>query len=238
MSVLTNVQRIGSFTSSEIWKLTKLAKNGKDFGVPALTYIEEKNMERRLGRSLTTEVDARATTWGKTLERFAFEQLGFDYDLCSQDSIVHPTIPFWTGTPDVRKPNSVGDIKCPLTLKSFCGLVDQIIANQPELTIECIRENHSDGEKYFWQLVSNAILTDSEYAELIVFCPYQSQLPEIKLMADDVYWIANAEDHDLPYLIDGGYYSNINVIRLHVTQADKDRLTECVLRAGEYLTQG
>jgi hypothetical protein len=103
MSVLNNEIRIGNFTSSEIVALTKKGKGAMGFGAPAITYIEETNMERRLGRSLTDESRARPLTWGKLLESRAFDLLPLEYSLSSQDSIQHPTIPYWSETKKAAK---------------------------------------------------------------------------------------------------------------------------------------
>ena len=142
MTILSNPSRIGRFTSSEIHKLLSVGtrdmtaeekaahkmlfpksqkKTIKDgFGDAALTYIEETNMARRLGRSLTNETNSRETSWGKCLEPIAFDKLGFDYELVSSETITHPDIPYWGGSPDLIKPGTVGDIKCPMTLKTSC----------------------------------------------------------------------------------------------------------------------
>jgi len=239
--MINNQPRIGAFTSSEIVALTTKDKSGKGFGKPALTYIEECNMERRLGRSLTDEVNARPLTWGKLIEGRVFDLLGLEYTLTSTDTIVHPTIPYWAGSPDGGKyqPKTVIDIKCPITLKSFCQLVDAGAKGG----IEQIREDHKDGDKYYWQLVCNAILTGSDRAELIVYMPYRSELADIRHLAASVdatqmgkhYWIAMAMDDELPFLLDGGYYKNLNVFGFDIPEADKRFLTECVLRAGEML---
>lgn len=241
MAIFSNQNRIGNFTSSEIGALMKKGKDGKSFGVPALTYINETNIERRLGRSLTDEVNARPLTWGKLLEGRVFELLGLEYSLTSTDTIVHPDIPFWAGSPDGKKekPKTIIDIKAPMTLKSFCQLVDAGL----EGGIDQIRADHKDGEKFFWQLVSNAIITGSDWAELIVYMPYQSEIQDVKVMAMQVsgelmgkhYWIANALDDELPFIHDGGYYKNLNVFSFEVPQADKDALTEAVLKAGKML---
>jgi hypothetical protein len=188
-------------------------------------------MSRRLGRSLTSETNARPTTWGKLCEPFAYQKLGFDYDLVSDVTLVHPDYPFWVGSPDVTKTDTVGDIKCPMTLKSFCTFVDAV-------GIGMIRKEHTDGEKYYWQLVSNSILTNSTYAELIVFVPYRADLQELRLMAMDVKeyrWVEYADDWELPFLIEGKHYQDLNIIRFEVPQSDKDLLTECVERAGKLL---
>lgn len=239
--MINNIPRIGNFTSSEIGNLMKKDRSGKGFGSPALTYIEECNMERRLGRSITDEVNARPLLWGKLLEGRAFNMLGLEYTLTSKDTIVHPTIPYWAGSPDGGKdePKTVTDIKCPITLKSFCQLVD----NYREGGMDAVRAEHKDGDKYYWQIVSNAILTDSDFGELIVYMPYKSELAEIRMMVQllpgDVigkyYWIASAMDDELPYLLDGGFYKNVNILSFPIPEADKKALTDTVLRAGEML---
>lgn len=233
MTIISNQSRVGNFTSSEIYNLLKKDRSGKGFGVPAMTYIEERNMARRLGRSLTTETNARPTTWGKCLEPFAYRKLGFDYELVSDVTIQHPDIPYWCGSPDLIGNNIVGDIKCPMTLKSFCQLVDCGVDG-----IEQVRTNHPSGEQYYFQLVSNAILTNSDFAELIIYVPYRSDLDEIRLTASDnkaFKWIEYADDYELPWLIEGGHYQDLNVIRFHVPQSDKDLLTNAVIEAGKLL---
>lgn len=242
--MINNSARIGNFTSSEIVALTAKARDKKSFGTAALTYIEETNMERRLCRSLTDEVNARPLTWGKLLEYHVFDQLGLEYQLISNETIVHPEINYWSGSPDGETEDSVSDIKCPLTLKSFCQLVQPIYDGLTGIdAMAAIRENHKDGEKFYWQLVSNAILLKKKFAELIVYMPYLSEIPAIKMLASAVdgdkaskhYWIAMALDDELPFLIDGGYYKNLNIIRFEVPESDKKLLTDCVLEAGKML---
>lgn len=238
--MINNTARVGNFTSSEIAALTKLAKDGKSFGTPAMTYISECNMERRLGRSITDEVNAKPLVWGKLLEGLVFDLLGLEYILVSQETCVHNSIPYWSGSPDgVKDFDTVIDIKCPLTLKSFCQLVDPLYQGLDGIhAMTAIRETHKDGEKYYWQLVSNAILKNAPYAELIVYMPFYSELPAIRSAAEGnkgAYWIWGASDDELPNLVEGGYYKNLNVIRFEVPQEDKDYLTERVMAAGKLL---
>ncbi len=228
-SIINNVNRIGNFTSSNIFKLMTNGKSAGSLGKPALEYVAECNMERRLQRSLTTESNARPLVWGKSVEYIVFNKLSAEYYPVSDETITHKTMTYWSGSPDMVKPSEsvVVDCKCPITLKSFCELVDSE-------TIENIRDNHKDGDKYFWQLVSNAILTDSNFAELIVYCPYKSELEMIREESVD-YFIVKGTDDDLPWLHDGGHYKNLNIIRFEVKQSDKDSLTARVLEAGKYL---
>jgi hypothetical protein len=228
--------RNGNFTSSEIFNLMKEGKAKGSFGVPALNYIEQKNIERRLGRGLDCESSAKPLVWGKLLERRVFDLLGLEYSLCSQETIRHPEFDYWYGSPDGLRHDeqkAVIDIKCPYTLLSFVQLVECKTVNE-------LIDNHKDGEKYFWQLVSNAILTDSDYAELIVYAPYLSELMDIRAMAageKDATWIALSEDNDLPFLLDGGYYKNINILRFEVKEEVKKMLTDRVVEAGKLLTK-
>lgn len=233
--------RIGRFTSSEIAALMTSDRSGKSFGKPTLTYIEEKNMERRLGRSLNTEISGKPINWGNCLEPYIFEEmLELEYSYHSDETISHPDYDFWAGSPDGSKQDStVVDTKAPFTLKSFCQLVQPLYDGLIGMdAMSAIRENHKEGDTYYWQLVSNAILTNSKYAELIVFCPYQSELSTIRLLADgtpDYYFIWASEDKDVPYLPNNGYYKNLNVIRFEVPEEDKIALTQRVVEAGKML---
>lgn len=236
--------RGGNFSSSEIFALMSKDKAGTGFGAPGKTYIEEKNMERRLQRYLDSETNARPISWGNLCEkRVLYELLGTEYQPMSTETILHPDIKYWCGSPDAVKEvegegKTVVDVKSPMTLKSYCQLADCY-------TIDEVRTNHKDGEKFFWQLTSNAILTDSQFAELIVYVPYRSELDAIRELTQTLdtdeqskfSWIFWAHDSDLPYLVDGGYYKNIHVIRWEVKQEDKDLLTARVLAAGNLLKE-
>jgi hypothetical protein len=241
MSNLSEI-RTGNFTSSEIFRLMKPGKSKGSWSVDAQTYIDECNRERRLGRSIEVQTDARPLSWGKCVEKRAFNVLGLEYTLCSNVTDQHPTIPYWVGTKDATKTDVVADLKCPLTLTSFCQLVDPYYENgkliHEGLTIEAVRENHRDGEKFYWQIVSNAILTGKDKGELIIYVPYERELEEIKTLADgnpDYYWIWVADNSKLPYLIEGKHYKNVNVIAFNIHKEDKELLTERVLTCGKQL---
>ena len=137
------------FTSSEIYNLTKKDRSGKNFGQAALTYIEEKNFERKLGRRLSEQISARPLEWGKLVEQRAFEVLGLEYQLVSDMTIEHPLYPeFWAGSPDGVKNGVVMDIKCPSTLKSFCQFYE---INDKESLID----NHKSGDRKSTRLNSS-----------------------------------------------------------------------------------
>ena len=71
-----------------------------------------------------------------------------------------------------------------------------------------------------------------------MYVPYQSELPAIREMANNydgdqnkVAFLNWANDEDLPYLVDGGYYKNLNTLRWEASEADKKVLTNKVIEA-------
>lgn len=245
--------RNGNFTSSKIGLLMTEGRKAGSLGAPALSYIEELNMERRLGRALCDDVDARALSWGKLCEIRVFELLGLEYTLCSQETLSHPTISCWKGSPDAKcEGGKVAEIKCPKTLKAFCLSVDPYNdyengIHYDALTIEAYRANLKEGkkgDKHYWQTVSNGILTYSDQGELIIYCPYQSELQAIRELAANFdgdkqfryKWIADAPDDELPHLVDGGHYKNLNIISFPITDEIKAALTVQVINCSQLLT--
>lgn len=266
--MINNIERIGNFTSSEIYQLTtdgtrpmtkeekdafvenggdKRKKNCWDFGKSFYSYVDEKNMERKLMRSLDAETGARPLAWGKLVEEYVFsnwDMIGMDYHYHSQETIIHPKIKCWSGSPDAEKhgeKKTVVDLKCPWTLKSFCTLVDSFEKGG----IDQLRKDHKDGEKYYWQLVSNAILTDSQCGELIVYCPYVDELENIQEFADQYdgalknqyFFIYVGSALELPCIIRGQHYKNINHLSFDIPQEDKDFLTKRVKEGRKLLIQ-
>ena len=218
-----------------------LKGRGKNPSVRTLEYIEEVKIERRLGRRLNSNESSRPTSWGSVIEsRVATILAGdnpFEYKYASSDTLTHPTISDWCGTPDLVGADKVADIKCPYTLKSFVKLSDICLAQDSDKLKQQFPE-------YYWQLVSNAIITGKDKAELIVYCPYQSELDSIREnianlddtdLQTDSQWIAFSPDEKLPYLPDGGYYHNLNRFEFVVTVEDKNLLTQAVENASQQL---
>lgn len=239
MSQLTDEQksnRWGNFTSSGIGDLMTNAKKAGELSSKALQYIAERNMERRLGRGLGHDATSYATSWGHLVEQVAFDAItSLGYKLCSDETVKHTKINCWMGSPDGYGDDkeTVFDIKCPWTMKSFCQLADC------KTPADLLNANDFS-YKYYWQLVSNAILTKSKYAELIVYCPYRDELDAIreraKTLGDHEYqFVTYATDYKLPYLNRGGHYKNLNILRWEVSEADKSALTARVIEASEKL---
>lgn len=224
-------------------------------GKAAITYINQCNLERKLGRSLDSDIEARPLSWGKFVEGLLFSLLGEDYTYNSNDTLIHPLYPFWLGSPDgFRKSTkkTLAEAKCPYTLESFCKLVGPIYEGLEGMdAINALRNGyvdktgllqppHADMEKYYWQQVSNSCIDDCESSDFIIYCPYESELEVIQKLAVEsgnpsLYFIANANKNALPYIKDDGYYKNINIISFDIDQNDKDFLTETIKKASKYL---
>lgn len=277
-SINSNKERVGNATSSEIVALLSMGsrpmtdleleehkkQNPKSRkttiecwpGPAALTYIRECNFERRHGRSITADIDARPLSWGTLAEQFVFDhKLGHEYILCSDITLSHPTIKHWKGSPDALKTTPkkvVSDVKCPQTLTSFSTLIEPSFHGlKGKEWMDAIRfgftgkdgieyPKHSDGEKFYWQLVSNAAITESTHAELIVFCPFEDDIDRIRLMAQEngdgkFMWIAFATLEQLPYLKKSGAYEDVYVIQFEVPKEDITLLTSRVIQMGRML---
>lgn len=245
-SIKTNISRVGNFTSSEIVALTALATDRISFGKPAWTYIEECNMERRLGRSLNEEGSAKPLAWGTVGEKRVFDILPTKYRLTSNVTLINPLANCHVGSPDgdIKSEDVTAEIKCPMTLKSFCNLVDPIYNGLSGMeAMERIREKHKDGDKFYWQIVSNSILQGTKFGELIVYMPYRSELQSIRDLAGEIddqnlykyYWIVNSNDDELPFLLEDGFYKNINTIRFEIPEKDKTFLMARIYMAGKLL---
>lgn len=222
-------------------------------GQKAITYIRETNMERRLDGPLEIESNARPLLWGKLLEVILFAWLGIEYSLKSSETILHKILRWWAGSPDGEKTDTVIDMKAPYTRKSFCMLVQPLYDGLTgKAAMDAIRfgykdnngfdhDKHPDGEKYYWQLVGGAVLLNKKFAELIVYMPYESEVEAIKAEAmkekhgGKYFFISMANEGELPFLPEDGYYKNINIIRFEVPEEDKLLLTKRVLQGGQLL---
>ena len=227
----------GNFNSSSIWKLTKLARNKKDFGQVALTYIQEKKFERRLGRYLSSDVKARPLDWGNVCEPLAFDRISMGWKLTSVDGYrKHPQIQCWTGIKDIEKDFEIGDIKCPYTLNSFCQLYEALEIKDDTEMIEALK-SLQDGYKYFYQLVSGAILEGVQRATLAIFCPYKDELKEVRAKAAEhgVEWLSYTSYQQLPYLIEGEGYENIFERSFEIPKEEIEFLIKQVEKAEKLL---
>lgn len=237
-----NAPRHGTFSSSQVHKLIKKGRS-TPFSAAGDTYIKQVSYERRLGRAIGTETQTRPTSWGNVCEDYVYDKyFGLEYEFTNKTRFVHKDYPFFSGAPDLiqRKLSVVGDIKCP-QLEKFC---DRIMAHKQG--IEVFKEAHPED---YWQLVSNAVLLDSngiktDYGLSVIFCPYQEEVADLVAFITDhldpdlqrqASWMSWATADEMPYLIKGRQFDNINKFVFEIPQEDKELLLNRVIEANNLL---
>lgn len=230
--------RAGRFTSSQIYRLLGSASVRS-------TYIEETRMERRLNRVLDTDFWSKATSWGYLMEILAFNELGLEYEMTTNETLTHPTLPeYWSGTPDFTAPNKVAEVKG-YEFKKWVKLTDAILEAQKtdDLTVlKSLKDSRGKGKEY-WQVVSNAIIAKKPKAEIITKMPYESDFELIRKFVEDidpnkspwmaelyeaVKWVQWADKSKLPLLPDDGYYKSLNRYEFTIPLEDITLLTATV----------
>lgn len=244
--MVETVERIGRFTSSQIWKLTTLAKNGIDFGAPALTYIEEKRAERSLGRSVDLGKGNQSTVWGNVMEYYCDKfHLGLEYKMASKQTDVNPKYPFHSGTKDFTREEVAGDIKC-FEPKKFYELTMSLIKlNEELITLE---EFKKEEKEVYWQVVSNCVILGKPKGEIISYCPTENQLMEIRAEIEDTNvleklgidpwrarFIFEEPIHKLPYVKNPNFPNFTNYV-FDIPTEDIIFLTKCIRNAEKLLT--
>lgn len=233
-----NELRVGRFTSSEIYKLMRLHTSNKSL---ALTYIEEKRIERRLGKTIESASYSQPMAWGKFMELVVFNRLGTDYKTATQETVEHPEFKgIWAGSLDFkdRKETFIAELKC-YQLKNFAKYTDCLLKQDISLL-------KKDFEKEYWQIVSNSDIHGTDLGEGITFAPYEKDMDFIRDLAENYdapdQWqyrfIAEKPNWDLPCIKDDGYYKDLNKFRFEVPKEDKELLRETVIKANKILLDG
>jgi hypothetical protein len=223
--------RIGMFSSSGCVALMLDGRKQGEKSTKFDTYVKKKWQERKAKRSLSLETYDKKLMWGKFCEHWIMyvnpQLIGFEYTLSPNTTLEHPKFKgYFVGSRDGlnNNTNAVIDIKCPFTLDSFCDFADC-------KNIQDVRDKHTDGEKYYWQLVGNASIHGTNKAELIVFMPNEEHLQNISLYAvngkhdfdSKVYFIGMAEPNTLPFLPTESEYSNLLKFEFEIPQSDFDK---------------
>lgn len=263
MSIIENKDRVGRFTSSQVYKLIGMGskpmtkeeladfkiqnpgskKRNKSCGFSqlGLTYISEKKLERRMGRSLDVGSYSQPAAWGNFMELVIFNLLGLEYTIESLTTVLHPDKflgKYWGGSVDLTVPNvKVAEIKC-YQPKNFGFYADCLMKKD----IELFKKEFS---AEYWQIISNSVIHNVDLGEAILYMPFESEMEEIKQLATDYEgdekwkyrFIAEKPISELPCLPDGGYYDNIVKFEFNIPKEDKkfliSRIKEAIILLNE-----
>lgn len=267
--MINNANRIGRLTSSKISVLTVMGsremtdeeleahkkENPKSrkkniesgFGAGAITYIRQRRAERSLGRSIDTAFYSQAMSWGKFCEAYLFWKkglIGLEYSLVSQDTVIHPEYPFWSGSPDLVTKMKLAEIKCYYPENFY--YYSSVLISEDLVALK------KDFREEYWQIISNACILKKERGEAIAFMPTEEQLIEMrqlveetdfveKQMKDDPWkyrFIAEKPMYELPYIPAGIEYPSLVKFEFEIPKEDKEFLTQRVIEAEALLVSG
>lgn len=180
-------QRLGKFTSSEIWKLMGNGRvKGNPFSQTAMTYIKTKAAELITGER-TPDVNSNAIEYGRSMESEAFEVFN---RLLPDLGAVHYGISvpkfyeygdFAGGSPDGETglDEAVIEIKCPYN--STNHIVHLLLNDGNDLKAEC--------EDYYWQVQANMLFTGRHKAYFISYDPrvvkFEHRIKVLEVYADE-----------------------------------------------------
>lgn len=161
-------ERLGKFTSSEIYKLMKSGK-GKDkyFADTATTYIKSKLAELITGER-TPDVSSNAIEYGRSMEPEAFEvfkRLRPELNPVHFGISVPKFFPFGDfagGSPDGQtSDNGIIEIKCPYNSTNHIE----------HLLLETQEDFKEYTPAYYWQVQANILFTGTDKAYFISYDP-------------------------------------------------------------------
>jgi hypothetical protein len=231
-----NDVRTGRFTSSTIIDLMSNGRKADEVGAPFYAACKRVAAEKIFGTKAKSSGESFSCEWGSLAEIYVCESVLKPEDFTvgfSDCPIIHPDKEFsgwWSGTPDALIKDRIAEIKCPTSSERFFDLFG--------ITAQEMKNGDKSHEaKYYWQMVSNAIIAKKDYAELVVFMPTKKDLEAIKEMNRDgalSFRIEWASDDKFPCLSE-----EVGDLRLYrmvfkVPQEDKDALTNRVRMAIKY----
>jgi hypothetical protein len=165
-------QRLGKFTASEIWKLTKGGRK-KDvlFGDTAMTYIREKVAEIITGEAKQLD-GLKALEWGAANELDAItlfsQELG---EPVEHFGVGNPEFFPWSaiagGSPDGLTETAVVEVKCPWVSANHIEFLLAAAQNVDEHGA-WLADNHED---YYCQVQFNMLCTGRRIAFLVSYDP-------------------------------------------------------------------
>lgn len=163
-SDMWNKIRLGKFTSSEIHRL--IFKKGA-LTDKALKYIQEKAAEIMTGVP-NNSFDNAATTWGHEQEPIAAKLFSEKTELELTECGFVMLNEYFGGSPDrLIGVDGLIEIKCPFN--SGNHVKHCMLKDQEDLKAEC--------PEYFYQIQSNLIVTERDYAFFVSYDPRNEKAP-------------------------------------------------------------
>lgn len=238
--MIENKDRIGNFTSSQIFNLCAVNKDGS-YSSAYYTYIGKKIRERKMKRSLDMGKYGSAMAWGKFLEKRVNDNLPLDYQMLHKSTKIHPKFDYVAGSVDFLVPKvKVSELKCyePDKFSSYVSCL--MTGDLDQIKREFAQE--------YWQMVNNSQIHKTPKMEAIVYMPYESEMDEIRELAEDpeylsaigmmpweTRFIVEKPNSQLAVLPDDSYFKNLNRFEFDVPINDVIFLNKNIISAGKLL---
>lgn len=183
--------RIGKITSSKAGLLMANGRGVGGFSAQALTYFQEKKLERKLKKSFSTDEYSKPIIWGKVMEIFCINQLNTNqqnkiyWRVSTTHKVGDEELSIMAGATDCLTHNEIGEVKC-YGLKKFAQYSEALKTQD----IEFIK---SEWPMEYWQGIHNSILYKCEKISLIAYAPYAN---EMSFMGDIIELTDFCETHN------------------------------------------
>ena len=183
------LDRLGKFTASEIWKLMEKGKSGY-FGKGALTYIRQKAAEiLTLEQVNGGRINSQALEWGNAHEYEAVKELESKGNKVEYYGGGNPKFfeftPFTGGSPDgIIDGCAVLEIKCPFNSAEHIQ----------HLMLDTVEDLKDYAPEYYWQITANMVFTGLESS---LFVSYDPRFADDHLRLKTLQFQLNEADKDL-----------------------------------------
>lgn len=176
--------RLGNFTGSNVWKLTKESRSG-GFSETANSYIYNVAATRYMNPLVVnddnlfdeylniTNVETKAMRWGTEQEEYARQLYAKlkGYAVVERGSVAHKTIPHFASSPDGYIPDDGNgksgclEIKCP-NQDTYMRYRNEVVDGE---TLKKVKP------EYYWQCQCHMMCTGAEWCDFIAYCPWQAK---------------------------------------------------------------
>lgn len=238
--MIENKDRIGNFTSSQIYNLCAVNKDGSH-SAAYYTYISKKIRERKMKRSLDMGKYGASMAWGKFLEKRVNDNLPLNYQMLHKSTTIHPKFNYVAGSVDFLVPNiKVSELKC-YEPDKFSAYVSALMTYDTEhIKKEFAQE--------YWQSLNNSQIHKTPKMEFIAYMPYESEMEDIRELAEDpeylsaigmmpweVRFITEKPNSQLAVLPNDSEFKNLNIFEFDVPINDVIFLNKNIISAGKLL---
>lgn len=241
--------RVARITSSKCSLLLVDGNQDFGFGTGAITYLDGKKKELKIGRGIELPVNKWELLWGKMLEPYYYWQLDSkEYEMIIDKTTIHPKYSQWSGSQDfnILKDGikiGISELKC-YQMSNYMAYVE-VLQKQ---NVQVFKKEYPSE---YWQIISNCIINNVTIGEAIAFMPTEEQLIEIrdllentdyieKQLKDDAWKYRQFYEKDLwdlPFIPSHSNYPNEVKFRFEVPVEDVILLTKKVINGITYLNK-